>query len=155
VHFDCSQLSELVLRVQQNPSRPSKKLKFFVLQFSTIIDMNMPALTVFCNQQHTVWNGNFMIHVKKSETGQLLLFFLAFRKCATTCNLFFSNVRVCQVTPRSKDHIARNTTHYLFLESFQSLYAKKIVQYYLMQQMFKIGTVSFLIFPYVLKTLPV
>jgi hypothetical protein len=36
---------------------------------------------------------------------------------------FFSNV--CTVTPRLKAHFARNTTHYLFLEYFQSLRAKK------------------------------
>jgi hypothetical protein len=35
--------------------------------------------------------------------------------------LFFSNVRVCQVTPRLKPHFARNIMHYLFPEYFQSL----------------------------------
>jgi hypothetical protein len=29
------------------------------------------------------------------------------------------------VTPRSKDHVAKNTTHYLFPECFPSLHAKK------------------------------
>jgi hypothetical protein len=38
---------------------------------------------------------------------------------------FFSSVSVCQVTPRLKAHIARNTTHYLFPEYFQSLRPKK------------------------------
>jgi hypothetical protein len=38
---------------------------------------------------------------------------------------FFLNVRVYQVTPRLKGHFARNTTHYLFPEYFQSLRAKK------------------------------
>jgi hypothetical protein len=37
---------------------------------------------------------------------------------------FFSNVRVYQVTPRLKGKFVRNTTHYLFLEYFQSLRAK-------------------------------
>jgi hypothetical protein len=37
---------------------------------------------------------------------------------------FFFNGRVCQVTPRLKDHFARNTTHYLFPRYFQSLRAK-------------------------------
>jgi hypothetical protein len=31
---------------------------------------------------------------------------------------FFSNVRVCQVTPRLKSHFSRNRTHYLFFEYF-------------------------------------
>jgi hypothetical protein len=38
---------------------------------------------------------------------------------------FFSNIRVYQVTPRLKGQFVRNTTHYLFLEYFQSLRAKK------------------------------
>jgi hypothetical protein len=39
--------------------------------------------------------------------------------------LFFSNVRVYQVTPRLKGQFVTNTTHYLFLDCFQSLRTKK------------------------------
>jgi hypothetical protein len=38
---------------------------------------------------------------------------------------FFSNGRVCQITPHLKDYFAKNTTVYLFREYFQSLRAKK------------------------------
>jgi hypothetical protein len=60
-----------------------------------------------------------------------------------------SNVRVCQVIPRLKAHSARNTTHYLSPEHPQSLRAKKQkpilqVEFYSMQQMFKMGTASLL-----------
>jgi hypothetical protein len=43
---------------------------------------------------------------------------------------FFSNVRVCQVTPRLKAHFARNITDYLLPEYFQSLRAKNKNQFY-------------------------
>jgi hypothetical protein len=63
--------------------------------------------------------------VKHLEKGQFL-FFLAFGASAHPPLTFFSNIRVYQVIPRLKDYFARNTTHYLFSEYFQSLRAKKI-----------------------------
>jgi hypothetical protein len=75
------------------------------------------------------------IFVKNPETGRFL-FFLAhilthmvfaylLPEVRNHPQLFFSNGRVCQVTPRLKDHFAKNTTHYLFPRYFQSLRAKK------------------------------
>jgi hypothetical protein len=75
------------------------------------------------------------IFVKNPETGRFLFFLLhilvhmvfayLFREVRNHPQLFFSNVRVYQVTPRLKGQFVRNTTHYLFLEYFQSLRAKK------------------------------
>jgi hypothetical protein len=82
---------------------------------------------------HNVDMGDFC---KKSRNRWIIVFpclhFGAYGFCMSPSGsaqppltFFFSNVRVCQVTPRLKAHFARNTTHYLFLEYFQSLRAKK------------------------------
>jgi hypothetical protein len=84
------------------------------------------------NKIHNLEIGDFC---KNTETGQFL-FFLAhilthmvfgylLLKVRNHSQLFFSNVKVYQVTPRLKGQFVRNTTQYLFFEYFQSLRAKK------------------------------
>jgi hypothetical protein len=77
-----------------------------------------------------------MIFAKNPETDRFLFFlahilahmvFCIFAPGSSqpTPNFFFSNRRVCQVTPRLKAHFAKKTTHYLFPEYFRSLRVKK------------------------------
>jgi hypothetical protein len=76
-----------------------------------------------------------MIFIKNSETGRFLFFpahilaHMVFAyllpKSSQPPLTFFSNGRVCQVTPRLKAHIAKNRTHYLFAEYFEILRSKK------------------------------
>jgi hypothetical protein len=82
-----------------------------------------------------VHNLEIGIFVKNTEIGQFLFFlvhiltYMVFAyirpEVRNHPQLFFSNVRVYQVTPSLKGKFVRNTTHYLFLEYFQSLRAKK------------------------------
>jgi hypothetical protein len=89
-----------------------------------------------CNNWNKVHNldiGNFC---KKSRNRSIFVFpyphFGVYGFCLSASGssqppltLFFSNGRVLQVTPRLKGYFVRNTTHYLFLEYFESLRAKK------------------------------
>jgi hypothetical protein len=92
----------------------------FTLPTSRVINLITPLIT---------WTQT--IFVKNPEAGQFLFFLSHILAHMVFVYLlpevrnhpyfFFSNVRVCQVIPRLKDHFARNTTHYLFPEYFQSL----------------------------------
>jgi hypothetical protein len=76
-----------------------------------------------------------VIFVKNPETGRYLffpahiltdmVFAYLLPKARNHPELFFSNGRVCQMTPPLKAHFAKNTTHYLFPEYFQILRPKK------------------------------
>jgi hypothetical protein len=73
------------------------------------------------NKIHNLEIGNFC---QKSRNRSIFIFlcphFDAYGFCLPAPGsvqppqFFFSNGRVCQVTPRLKDHFARNTMHYLF-----------------------------------------
>jgi hypothetical protein len=92
--------------------------------------LNIQGGNFIWNKSHNLEIGNFC---KKSRNRSIFIFpcphFDAYGFCISAqpppTFFFFSNGRVYQVTPRLKDHFARNTTYYLFPRYFQSLRAKK------------------------------
>jgi hypothetical protein len=81
-----------------------------------------------------------VIFVKNPEIGRFLfilahilkhlVFEYLLPEVRTPLTFFFFYGRVCQGTPRLKAHFAKNTTHYLFPEYFQSLLLKNKNQFY-------------------------
>jgi hypothetical protein len=110
------------------------------------LDLRLGVKDLFMHKKHSLRALNIKITIFLTHILSHMVFVYWLPEVCNHPYFFFFQIgiMVCQATPRVKSHFARNRTHYLFPEYFQSQFYVNFVLWYLLVFLFLVRYIKYL-----------